>query len=149
MTRERRRRLARGAAVATLALALGQVALIFLQAAAAGAMLTGDAGALSLHERVGTEVISSIVLVQILAAAGWALVGGPRWPVPTALVLFGLVVLQVRWGFGGALALHIPHALALLLAHLALARGAAAHLRPAPEQGIGRLPSSPCGPESS
>ena len=98
------------------------VALVLLQSVLAGHLLTGQPTALDLHGVVGTEVFLTLVGLQLLAALAWAIAGGPFASVVLTAALFGLVTAQSSLGFDGRLALHVPNAFLILLAHLWLYR---------------------------
>jgi hypothetical protein len=91
-----------------------QILLVFLQAAFAGQFLSGDAAGLEMHEMLGTEVLTLVSLLQFIAAIlVWR--PGRRSPLPILLTVisFGLIFMQIEWGFGGILILHVPNALVI------------------------------------
>lgn len=97
------------------ALCLLQAALILVQATLAGHFLSGNSATIVAHETVGTSVITWVALLQVATAVLlWRPGRGPVWPMPASAVLFGLVVLQLGWGFESRLALHVPVGVALL-----------------------------------
>lgn len=102
----------------TAALLLG---LILLQATLAGHLLSGHSQARAMHATIGTEVITWLALIQLLTAI-WYRIGtrGPRWPAVLSGAFLGVVALQINWGFGGRLALHLPVGTALFAAQLML-----------------------------
>lgn len=101
-------------------------ALVFAQAALAGNFLVGNAAALTLHERIGTEVLTVAALVQlVLAVLAWRPGRGRFWPVPASLAIFVAEILQIGYGFAGRLAIHIPLGVAIFGLSLVLLLGAA------------------------
>lgn len=104
------------------ALSLIQVVAILLQATLAGHILTGNPAARAVHEQVATTGIAWVALLQVLVAGLlWRPARGPAWPLPTTAVLFVGVILQLGWGYGGRLALHVPVGVGLLVGQLGLA----------------------------
>lgn len=87
---------------------------VFLQAALAGAFITGDVGLLGLHSANG------ILLVLTTAALLPATIlllrpgRGPWWPIAFSIVLWWLVAAQVGFGFGRQVGLHIPLGVAIM-----------------------------------
>ncbi|MGH8933429.1 MAG: hypothetical protein ACRDZO_23030 [Egibacteraceae bacterium] len=91
-----------------------QAALVFAQAILAGQFLSGNAGALSLHEMNGTEIITLVVLLQlVLAILVWRPGRGPIWPAALSAVLVPAVIFPLEFGFQGRLAFHIPLGVAI------------------------------------
>ncbi len=91
-----------------------QAALVFAQAILAGQFLSGNADALSLHEMNGTEIITSVALVQlVLAILVWRPGRGPIWPAALSAVLLPAMIFQLEFGFEGRLALHVPLGVAI------------------------------------
>jgi hypothetical protein len=95
--------------------------LLFNQAVFAGQFLAGTFPALQTHRDNATYAGIAV----LLAAAAAALIrrpgGGPIWPVPAFLALFGLIALQIALGFLRLLAVHIPLGVTIILGGLLLA----------------------------
>lgn len=109
-----------------------QAVLVLSQAILAGHMLSGNGSMLSIHEAIGTSVITSLALGQfVVAILLWRPGRGPVWPIPTTAALFGLVVLQLGWGFDSRLALHVPVGVTLLGAQVVLVAALSARSLPA------------------
>lgn len=107
--------------------------LILAQAAFVGRFLSGDAGALALHERNGTEVLTVVALVQVVAAVLlWRPGRGSALPVAVSVGLFVAEVLQIGYGFSDRLAIHVPLGVAILGTAVALLIGTHA---PSPSPG--------------
>jgi hypothetical protein len=101
------------AARALRAVALAHAALVLAQAAFAGRYLGGDAASLRLHER-NAELIVTLALVQlVLAVLVWRPGRGPGWPALASLVLWLAEVAQMAFGYGRALAVHVPLGVAI------------------------------------
>lgn len=99
-----------------------QVALTLVQASLAGQMLTGSATARGLHELVATGAIMWVAALQIvLALVLWRLGRGPAWPIAVTIAVFGLLIMQVGWGYRGRLSLHLPVGVSFLAIELVLA----------------------------
>jgi hypothetical protein len=74
----------------------------------------GNAAALRLHERNGTEVLTVVALVQlVLAVLVWRPGRARFWPVPVALLILAAEILQIGYGFAGRLAVHVPLGVAI------------------------------------
>lgn len=98
--------------------------LVFAQAALAGNFLVGNAEALRLHEVNGTEILMPVTLVQlVLAILVWRPGRGPAWPALATLLLFVAQILQISYGFGNRLALHVPLGVAIFGLSLTLLLG--------------------------
>ena len=96
------------------AVVLVQAALVFWQALLAGRFMTGDAVALTMHELNGTEIVTTIALLQlVLSVLVWRPARGPWWPAVTSVALMAALVAQIGSGFGGRLALHVPLGVAI------------------------------------
>lgn len=105
--------------------------LVFAQAVFAGQFLSGDAGALGLHEVNGTEVVTVVALVQVLAAVlVWRPGRGSPLPALVSVLLLAAEVLQIGFGFEGRLAVHVPLGVAILAITVALAVGGGPLTRP-------------------
>ena len=87
--------------------------------ATAGSHLTGAAGALAVHQRVGTEFLSLLALATIVTAA----FGARRlsWPLPVAIAGFFGIGMQIGMGFTNMLQIHLPLGVTLFGAYLAMA----------------------------
>jgi len=94
--------------------------LLFNQAVFAGQFLAGTFPALQNHRDNATYAGIAVMV----AAAAAALIrwpgGGPIWPLPAFLALFGLIALQITLGFRRVLAVHIPLGVTIILAALLL-----------------------------
>lgn len=89
-------------------------ALVLVQAALAGRYLSGDAGALTLHEANGTEVITVVAMAQIVAAVlVWRPGRGRAWPMAASVALLAAETAQITFGFSGLRALHVPLGVAI------------------------------------
>ncbi|HEX8346261.1 MAG TPA: hypothetical protein VF657_16205 [Actinoplanes sp.] len=87
---------------------------VFLQAAFAGAFITGDVGLLGLHSANGTLLVlttSALLPATILLVRPGR---GPWWPIAFSIVLWWLVAVQVGFGFGRQVGLHIPLGVAIM-----------------------------------
>ncbi len=80
----------------------------------AGGYLGGDYDMLSLH-RMGADAVSFLAYAQILAALALWLVRGPRWLFWVSLLLAAGETAQYFAGTDGALDLHIPLGVALVV----------------------------------
>ena len=86
---------------------------ILLQAALAGAFVSGDVGLLGLH------TLNGILLVLTSAALLPAAVlvvrpgRGPWWPIAFSVVFWFLIATQVGFGFARRVGLHIPLGMAV------------------------------------
>jgi hypothetical protein len=82
--------------------------LVFGQAILAGQILSGVGGALFTHREnatyAGVSVIISTIAALLLRWPG----RGPWQPIVACLALFALIALQIRLGFLGLLAWHVP-----------------------------------------
>ncbi len=118
----RRRRRLRWFAAIFLVLTSVQAVLVLVQATLAGRFLTGNGSALALHEAIGTEVITSVGLAQVLVAVLMWRPGWGSWiPIIISLLVFVDVTFQIGWGFERQLGLHIPNGLAIFGAQFLLA----------------------------
>ncbi len=87
---------------------------VFVQAALAGGFVTGNVDLLGLHTANG------ILLVLTTAALLPATVllrrpgRGPWWPILFSVALWWLVAVQVGFGFGRQVGLHIPLGVAIM-----------------------------------
>lgn len=107
------------ALTATRALSGVIAALVLVQGASAGSYLTGLGGALDLHRRVGTELVSLLAIVTIVTAAfGVRRLG---WPLPVSIVGFLGIGMQIGMGFTDQLQIHLPLGIALFGTYLAMA----------------------------
>ena len=105
-----------------------QAGLTLLQATLAGHFLAGNAAARHVHEVVATSGIMWLAAAQILLAfLLWRSARGPGWPLPVTIGLFGMLVLQLGWGYHGRLALHIPIGVSFLITQMLL--GSLLHAR--------------------
>lgn len=99
-----------------------QAGLTLLQATLAGHLLSGNATARLAHEFVATGLIMWVAAAQIvLAVLLWRPARGPAWPLAATTALFGLLLLQLGWGYGRRIALHIPVGVSFLAAQILLA----------------------------
>jgi hypothetical protein len=105
--------------VATRFLAGAVAALILLQGASAGSHLTGVGGALGLHRRVGTELLTLLALVAVVTAA--MAVKARWWALPAAIAGFLGIGAQIGMGFADQLQVHLPLGVALFGLYLAMA----------------------------
>jgi hypothetical protein len=114
----------RGLAVRGLrAVVLAHAALVLAQASFAGRYLGGDAAGLRLHER-NAELLVTLALVQlVLAVLVWRPGRGPGWPALASLALWLAEVAQMAFGYGRALAVHVPLGVAIFGLTVALAIG--------------------------
>lgn len=97
--------------------------LVFAQAALAGNFPVGNAEALRPHEVNGTEILMPVTLVQlVLAVLVWRPGRGPAWPA-VATLLFVAQILQIGYGFGGRLAVHVSLGVAIFGLSLVLLLG--------------------------
>jgi hypothetical protein len=86
---------------------------VLVQAGLAGGFITGDVGLLGLHSANG---ILLVLTVGALLPAAVLLVRpgrGPWWPIVFSVVLWQLVAVQVGFGFGRQVGLHIPLGVAI------------------------------------
>ena len=94
---------------------------LFNQAVFAGQFLAGAFPALQSHRDNATYAGIAV----LVAAAAAVLIrwpgGGPIWPAPAFLALFGLIAAQIALGFGRVLAVHIPLGVTIILGALLLA----------------------------
>jgi hypothetical protein len=98
-----------------------QLGLVMAQAVFAGSFLTGNGAALRMHEMLGTEVLTSVSLAQFVSAIlVWRPGRRSAWPILVAAVTFGLIFMQIEWGFGNHLTLHVPNALAIFAAQFVI-----------------------------
>lgn len=109
-------------AYALRAAVLVETALVLVQAVLAGRLLTGEPEARALHGYLGTEVLTSVALIQlVLAVLVWRPGRGPGWPALGSLVLVGALVFQINLGYGGQVSLHVPLGVAIFGLTVALA----------------------------
>lgn len=94
-------------------------ALVLFQGALAGSFLGGEGGALAIHEMMGTEVLTIVALVTMIAA----LMGVRRkwWVFPLTLLGGAGITYQIIAGFNDQLQVHVPLGIALFGLYLALA----------------------------
>lgn len=87
---------------------------VLAQAVLAGLFVTGDVALLDVHGANATQVMTSLVLLLVVACAllRWP-VRGPVAPLCWALVLSALVVAQIVVGFSRQVAVHIPLGVAI------------------------------------
>jgi hypothetical protein len=91
-----------------------QILLVFAQAVFAGQFLSGNAAGLEMHEMLGTEVLTLVSMLQFVAAIlVWRPGRRGALPILLTVVTFILIFMQIEWGFGGRLVLHVPNALAI------------------------------------
>lgn len=90
------------------------VALVLLQAAFAGQMLSGSAWGHGLHAFTGWVVLLLVGMTQlVLAIAVRSSRRGPVWPAVASALLLGTELVQVWAGATRNLALHVPLAMAI------------------------------------
>ncbi|WP_189956765.1 hypothetical protein [Streptomyces alanosinicus] len=105
---------------------LRTIALLFvfdtlLQAALAGLFITGDVRFLDLHV-ANAQVLAALVLVEAVAALlVWRSMKGPAWPFALAVGLVVLVGVQMWLGAARLVGGHVPLALGVFGAGVALA----------------------------
>lgn len=110
-----------------------QFGLVLVQAALAGGALTGHTTALTVHEVLGTVVITSLAVAQVALAAIWACWGrGSWWIVAATTASFGAVTVQGLLGFDDRLTMHLPLGLLVFVAQPALALAVRRRHRPTP-----------------
>lgn len=94
---------------ALAAVAVVTAAVFVAQPVLAGQLLTGDGGARAVHGVIGTEILGTLTLVQlVVAGAATRRRSGRRAPVVVAAALLAAVVVQAEAGYGGDVALHVP-----------------------------------------
>jgi hypothetical protein len=89
-------------------LAIVMLLQVFVQAALAGAFVTGNVNLLGLHS---ANAILLVLMSMALVPATALLVRpgrGPWWPIPVSVLLFTLIGLQVGLGYARQVGLHIP-----------------------------------------
>ncbi|PRX96165.1 hypothetical protein [Allonocardiopsis opalescens] len=83
-------------------------AMVLLQAASAGGLLSGADGMWAVHG-AGAGAVHVLGLVQLVAAVlYWRPGGGPPWPAWASLALLLLGMAQSAVGGSGAVAVHVP-----------------------------------------
>lgn len=111
---------------------------VLTQAALAGGFITGNVNLLGLHS---ANAILLMLTSGMLLPAAILLVRpgrGPWWPIVFSIVLWWAVTIQVGFGFGRQVGLHIPLGMAIMGLISAFTWWACAH-RPTP---VRPLPSS-------
>jgi hypothetical protein len=87
--------------------------LVFVQAAAAGQFLAGNAAWLGVHE-ANAAIIQLVALVQLVVAIlVWRPGRGPGWPALASLALLLAEELQMGFGYARLLGLHVPLGVAI------------------------------------
>ncbi len=98
--------------------------LVFAQALFAGQFLSGNPAALGLHEANGTEVITLVALIQVIASVLlWRPGRGPWFPAVVSIAVAVAEGLQIVSGFEGQLALHVPLGVGVLVTLVAMLVG--------------------------
>ena len=87
---------------------------VLLQAALAGAFITGDVGLLGLHSANGNLLVLTTTALLPATILLWRPGRGPRWPIAFSVLLWWLVAVQVGLGFGRQVGLHIPLGVAIM-----------------------------------
>lgn len=87
---------------------------LFGQPVFAGRYLVGDYDMLAVH-RLGADLLTSLATVQVLLAALLWWRGGARWPFWASLLLLLGETAQYFAGLAGALDLHVPLGVALVV----------------------------------
>lgn len=101
-----------------------QAALVFTQATLAGHLLSGNGLARTIHQQLGTEVITWVALIEIvLAVLAWRPGRGSAWPILVVALTLPAIVAQIAFGFEGRLAVHIPLGVTIFAVNLALLIG--------------------------
>ena len=95
--------------------------MLFDQAVFAGQFLSGIYPALDVHRENATYAGISVVVAAVAAVLQFRPGRGPWWPIAAYLGLFGLIGLQILFGFSHALAVHIPLGVVIILIAVALA----------------------------
>jgi hypothetical protein len=89
--------------------------MLFDQAVFAGQFLGGSYDSLHLHREnatyAGITVLVSLVAAVLLRWPG----RGPWWPIAASLGIFGLVAVQIAFGFARVIGLHVPLGVAVIL----------------------------------
>lgn len=99
-----------------------QALLVLTQAFLAGQFLTGNPEARALHETLGSDVVTWTGLAVFLAALlAWRPGQHRLWPVAVTALGIVALIFQLRFGFGGQLAVHIPLGVAIFGFYLAVA----------------------------
>lgn len=94
--------------------------LLFDQAVFAGQFLSGGYGALLTHRENATFAGITVVVAALAAVPIRWPGGGPWWPIPACLGLFGLIAVQIVVGFARLLAVHVPLGVSIILLAAAL-----------------------------
>jgi hypothetical protein len=80
----------------------------FNQAIFAGRFIAGDFGAVATHALNATVTGVTLLVEAVAGLLLWRPGRGPLWPAGAALLLFGLVGLQITIGYSRVLIVHVP-----------------------------------------
>lgn len=107
------------------------VLIALAQAVSAGTFLDGDGSALRLHQLTGTSVITTISILQVVAAVlCWRRHQHSAWLALGSAGLFMAEVAQIGLGFTDQLALHVPLGASILAAAVTLLFASLKHYAP-------------------
>jgi hypothetical protein len=87
---------------------------VLVQAALAGGFITGRIGLLGLHSANGILLVLTTTALLPLAILLVRPGRGPKWPIAFSVALWWLVAVQVGFGFGRQVGLHIPLGVAIM-----------------------------------
>ncbi len=94
---------------------------VLAQPVLAGLFLTGDIDAIAVHGTIGTT-LAAVDLVVIGVTLAYVLGGrGRLWVLPVIVALFLAVGLQIGFGYGRTLEIHIPLGVAIVTTSVLLA----------------------------